>query len=72
MKKLLLKSWKTTAAGVATIIMLLLTNFGVIEPDAQNEAITLIDSIIENIDALVYSLAAVVLLFSKDGDQKED
>jgi hypothetical protein len=65
----LFQNWKTTLAGVLSIVLLTLTNTGVLTPEATEVIDQSGNSILNHIDGIIAGVLSIGLLFSKDGDK---
>ena len=66
--KNILKNWKTTLAGIISLVLLILVNSGVISSEESEELGGLSSKLINNADAIVALFMAAALIFSKDAD----
>lgn len=69
--KNLLKNWKTTLFGVLTIVLSVLVSAGIISPDESKEYSIAFTYLFDHLEAFIAAIAGVVLIFSKDYDNKE-
>lgn len=70
--KNILKNWKTTLAGVVSILLIVLVNSGVIQPeDSQNLGVGA-NELINHIDGVIAAVLSIALIFSKDADVKDN
>ena len=64
----ILKSWKTTVLGAASLIISALVAFGVFSPEDSVGANQIIVSMVENIGSLITAIVGIIAMFTRDND----
>ena len=66
----ILKNWKTTLAGIVSIVLLVLVNSGTISPNESQELDVVIGTLITHVDGIIGAIIAIGLIISKDADKE--
>lgn len=70
--KNLLKSWKTTIAGLIAIVLTMLFAAEIIDIETKTEFSHLSNMLLEHVEGVVALAAGMILLFAKDPDEDEE